>query len=67
MSASVIIIDDHPLVRDGIKRSLLAAGFSCPAEAGSQKEAIATPTTTPRVHEKYRAHTANYRILRDES
>ncbi len=41
MSASVIIIDDHPLVRDGIKRSLLAAGFSCPAEAGSLKEAIA--------------------------
>ena len=41
MSATVLIIDDHPLVRDGIKRSLLAAGFTSAAEAGSLKEAIA--------------------------
>ena len=42
MSATVLIIDDHPLVRDGIKRSLLAAGFTSAAEAGSLKEAVAT-------------------------
>jgi DNA-binding NarL/FixJ family response regulator len=41
MSASVLVIDDHPLVRDGIKRSLTAAGFICVGEAGSLKEAIA--------------------------
>ena len=41
MSASILIIDDHPLVRDGIKRSLSAAGFNCVGEAGSLKEAIA--------------------------
>ena len=41
MSASVLIIDDHPLVREGIKRSLTGAGFNCVGEAGSLKEAIA--------------------------
>ena len=41
MSASILIIDDHPLVRDGIKRSLSAAGFNFVGEAGSLKEAIA--------------------------
>ena len=41
MSASVLVIDDHPLVRDGIRRSLTAAGFSCVGKAGSLKEAIA--------------------------
>lgn len=41
MSTSVLVIDDHPLVRDGIKRSLTAAGFICVGEAGSLKEAIA--------------------------
>lgn len=41
MSASVLVIDDHPLVRDGVKRSLTSAGFSCVGEAGSLKEAIA--------------------------
>ena len=41
MSASVVIIDDHPLVRDGIRRSLATAGFDCAGEAGSLKEAIA--------------------------
>ncbi len=41
MSASVLVIDDHPLVRDGVKRSLAAAGFECKGEAGSLKEAIA--------------------------
>ena len=41
MSASVLIIDDHPLVRDGIRKSLAAAGFNCVGEAGSLKEAIA--------------------------
>jgi hypothetical protein len=35
------VIDDHPLVRDGVKRSLTAAGFICVGEAGSLKEAIA--------------------------
>ena len=41
MSASVLVIDDHPLVRDGVKRSLTATGFNCVGEAGSLKEAIA--------------------------
>lgn len=41
MSATVLIVDDHPLVRDGIKRSLLVAGYVAVAEAGSLKEAIA--------------------------
>jgi len=41
VSASVLVIDDHPLVRDGVKRSLAAAGFECIGEAGSLKEAIA--------------------------
>ena len=41
MSASVLVIDDHPLVRDGVKKSLTAAGFNCVGEAGSLKEAIA--------------------------
>jgi DNA-binding NarL/FixJ family response regulator len=37
----VLVIDDHPLVRDGVKKSLTAAGFNCVGEAGSLKEAIA--------------------------
>jgi DNA-binding NarL/FixJ family response regulator len=41
MNASVLVIDDHPLVRDGIKKSLTAAGFSCTGEASSIKEAVA--------------------------
>lgn len=41
MSASVLVIDDHPLVRDGIKRSLTNSGYNCVGEAGSLKEAIA--------------------------
>ena len=41
MNNSVLVIDDHPLVRDGVKRSLTAAGFNCVGEAGSLKEAIA--------------------------
>ena len=41
MSASVLVIDDHPLVRDGVKRSLTAGGFNCVGEASSLKEAIA--------------------------
>jgi DNA-binding NarL/FixJ family response regulator len=41
VSTSVLIIDDHPLVRDGVKRSLTAAGFNCVGEASSLKEAIA--------------------------
>jgi DNA-binding NarL/FixJ family response regulator len=41
VSASVLVIDDHPLVREGVKRSLSNAGFNCVGEAGSLKEAIA--------------------------
>ena len=41
MSTSVLVIDDHPLVRDGVKKSLTSAGFNCVGEAGSLKEAIA--------------------------
>jgi len=41
VSTSVLVIDDHPLVRDGVKKSLTSAGFNCVGEAGSLKEAIA--------------------------
>jgi DNA-binding NarL/FixJ family response regulator len=41
VSTSVLVIDDHPLVRDGLKKSLTSAGFNCVGEAGSIKEAIA--------------------------
>ena len=37
----MLVIDDHPLVREGVKKSLTAAGFNCVGEAGSLKEAIA--------------------------
>ena len=41
MSATVLIIDDHPLVRQGIRLSLTAADFNCVGEAASLKEAVA--------------------------
>lgn len=41
MSASILIIDDHPIVRDGISKSLMAAGFGPIYEAASTQEAIA--------------------------
>ena len=37
----MLVIDDHPLVREGVKKSLATAGFNCVGEAGSLKEAIA--------------------------
>lgn len=39
--ASVLVIDDHPVVRIGIIKALTAAGFNCIGQAGSLKEAIA--------------------------
>lgn len=41
MSATVLVVDDHPVVRVGIVKSLTAAGFTCIGQAGSVKEAIA--------------------------
>lgn len=41
MSARVLVIDDHPLVREGIAQSLERAGLTCVGQAGSVKEAIA--------------------------
>ena len=41
MNATVLVIDDHPVVRVGIVKSLTAAGFTCNGQAGSVKEAIA--------------------------
>ena len=41
MSATVLIIDDHSLVRQGIRLSLTAADFNCVGEAASLKEAVA--------------------------
>lgn len=41
MSATVLIIDDHPLVRQGIRLALTAAEFNCVGEAASLKEAVA--------------------------
>jgi DNA-binding NarL/FixJ family response regulator len=40
MSHSVLVIDDHPVVRIGIVKALTAAGFNCIGQAGSLKEAI---------------------------
>ena len=44
----VMIVDDHPLVREGI-RSIVAAedGFEIVAEAGSGEEAVETAATAP--------------------
>jgi DNA-binding NarL/FixJ family response regulator len=39
--ASVLVIDDHPVVRIGIIKALTAAGFNCIGQAGSLNEAIA--------------------------
>ena len=39
--ASVLVIDDHPVVRIGIIKALTTAGFNCIGEAGSLKEATA--------------------------
>ena len=39
--ASVLVIDDHPVVRIGIIKALTTAGFNCVGEAGSLKEATA--------------------------
>ena len=41
MSTTVLIIDDHPLVRQGIRLSLTATDFNCVGEAASLKEAVA--------------------------
>jgi DNA-binding NarL/FixJ family response regulator len=41
VSTTVLIIDDHPLVRQGIRLSLTAADFNCVGEAASLKEAVA--------------------------
>ena len=41
MSATVLVVDDHPVVRVGIVKSLTAAGFNCIGQASSVKEAIA--------------------------
>jgi DNA-binding NarL/FixJ family response regulator len=40
MSHSVLVIDDHPVVRLGIVKALSTAGFNCIGQAGSLKEAI---------------------------
>ena len=39
--ASVLVIDDHPAVRHGIKRALLEAGLNCCGEAATRAEAYA--------------------------
>ena len=41
MTQTVLVIDDHPVVRVGIIKSLTTAGFTCVGQAGSLKEAIA--------------------------
>jgi DNA-binding NarL/FixJ family response regulator len=41
MSATVLVVDDHPVVRVGIVKSLTVAGFTCIGQASSVKEAIA--------------------------
>ena len=41
MSATVLVVDDHPVVRVGIVKSLTSAGFICVGQASSVKEAIA--------------------------
>ena len=39
---NIVIIDDHPLIRSGLRDALVAAGFEVIAEAGSKSEALAT-------------------------
>jgi DNA-binding NarL/FixJ family response regulator len=41
MSATVLVVDDHPVVRVGIVKSLTSAGFICVGQASSVNEAIA--------------------------
>ena len=41
MSATVLVVDDHPVVRVGIVKSLTSAGFICVGQASSVREAIA--------------------------
>lgn len=38
---TVLVVDDHPVVRTGILKSLALAGFDCVGQAGGVKEAIA--------------------------
>lgn len=44
MKTSILIIDDHPIVRDGIAKTLTATGFGPISEAASTQEAIAAIT-----------------------
>jgi len=38
---SIVLIDDHQVVREGLKSSLTSHGFSVVGEAASKKEALA--------------------------
>jgi DNA-binding NarL/FixJ family response regulator len=40
MPGKVLVVDDHPLVREGLRRLLAHAGFSVIAEAASGEEAL---------------------------
>jgi len=40
-SPQILLVDDHPSVRSGIKRAIESAGMSCCGEAASRSEAFA--------------------------
>ena len=41
LSANILLIDDHPAVRSGIKRALEVSGLNCCGEAANRAEAFA--------------------------
>ncbi|MDH5235048.1 MAG: response regulator transcription factor [Gemmatimonadota bacterium] len=46
----ILVVDDHPLVREGIRQALSVPGFEVVADVGSAEEAIAlVPTLRPDV------------------
>jgi two-component system, NarL family, nitrate/nitrite response regulator NarL len=42
----LLVVDDHPLVREGIRQVLSVSGFTVVADVGSAEDALATLATT---------------------
>jgi DNA-binding NarL/FixJ family response regulator len=45
----VLLVDDHPMVRDGVRAALVSAGIDVVAEAGSVAEAVSALQAKPDV------------------
>jgi DNA-binding NarL/FixJ family response regulator len=43
----LVVVDDHPLVREGIRQALSVEGFTVLADVGSAEEALAAVRATP--------------------